>query len=97
MCWKRVERPDRGVLGWWKKLGASKGVERELVRKLVRLEYGGEGTEMGKGEVEGWLKVKREEMQAFLKKGGCSRVRIGGEEKGSRGECYLLRYVCTYL
>ncbi|KAK3345772.1 hypothetical protein B0H65DRAFT_213576 [Neurospora tetraspora] len=52
------------------KLGVFKGVESELVRELVRLGYGEEGKEMRKGEVEGWLKVKRREMEAFLKKGG---------------------------
>lgn len=74
-------------------------MEGELVtsRELVRLGYGEEGTEMGKGEVEGWLEVKREEMQAFLKKGGMSRVQIGEEQKASGGECYLataIRAMC---
>lgn len=52
------------------KLGVFKGMEGELVRELVRLGYGEEGKEMGRGEVEGWLETKRGEMGAFLEKGG---------------------------
>lgn len=75
------------------KLGVFEGMEGELVRELVRMGYAEEGKETGKGEVEGWLKVKRGRWRLSSRRVGWVRVRIALERHLSYvGHCITIAH-----